>query len=171
MLCLPGPALPCPAGIFQVADRSWDAYGNVTDTYYSAPVPQATCDTATANLTTHLASYNATIISLLASQRLGDLRTTGKFATRIAVTASLRAFLTANYPELVSALFIQPRGADASDPAAATLDALTSLFVESRLYLLTGAPANLALYRRRLLGVSGVMPNDVTSEARCCSHY
>jgi hypothetical protein len=81
-------------------------------------------------------------------------RTTGKFAQRLGVAASLRAFLSASYPELVPGIFTNARGADASDPAAASLDALVNLFVEGRQYVLTGAPANLALYRRRLVGVS-----------------
>jgi len=93
-------------------------------------------------------------MSLLVNQRLGNLRDTGKFAVRASVASALRTFLSANYPELVAAIYINPQGADPSVPAAATLDALMALFVESRLYLVTGAPANLALYRRRLLQVN-----------------
>lgn len=142
------------SGVAQLAEPSWDAQGNVTFTLSPAgAIPAAVCDTAAANLTAHLASYNSTVISLLANQRLGDLRTTGKFAQRWGVAAALRAFLVATYPELVASVFVTPRGADASDVAAATLDTLVALFVEGRQFLLTGAPANLALYRRRLTGV------------------
>lgn len=67
------------------------------------------------------------------------------------MAASLRAFLSTYYPELVDAIYVQPTGADAlADVVSASLDTLTNLFVESELYLLTGAPASLALYRRRL---------------------
>jgi hypothetical protein len=117
------------------------------------PVPQPFCDTAAANLTTHLNSYNSTILSLLVSQRLGDLRSTGKFAQRYSIANSLRSFLANNHPELVAPIYISATGADASDPAAASLDALMNLFVESSTYLITGAPASLALYRRRLTQV------------------
>jgi hypothetical protein len=84
---------------------------------------------------------------------LRDLRTTGKFAQRYSVANSLRTFLANNHPELVSPIYIDATGADASDAAAASLDALSNLFVESSVYLVTDAPASLALYRRRLTGV------------------
>lgn len=143
------------SGVDALAKPAWDAQGNVSYTVSPAgAVPAAVCDAAAANLTAHLAAYNSTVISLLANQRLGDLRTTGKFAQRGSVAAALRAFLAASYPELVGAIFVAPRGADASDVAAATVETLVALFVEGRQFLLTGAPANLALYRRRLTGVS-----------------
>lgn len=142
-----------PAGVTQLGDRTFDIDGNATYSYNVDPVPQPFCDAAAANLTAHLNSYNSTILSLLASQRLGDLHTTGKFAQRYSVANSLRSFLADNYPELVSPIYIDATGADASVAAAASLDALSNLFVESSLYLVTGAPANLALYRRRLTGV------------------
>lgn len=106
-----------------------------------------------ANLTAHLNSYNIIILSLLSSQRLGDLRTTGKFAQRLRVASNIRSFLSSKYPELVAAVFVNPTGADASDPATASLDALANLFVEGNQFVVTGAPADLALYRRRLTGV------------------
>lgn len=145
--------LPSVTGITQLGDRSTDIDGNITYSYSLAPIPQALCDAAAANMAKHLGSYNSTILSLLASQRLGDLKTTGKFALRGSVAGGLRAFLLSRYPELVSAVYVDPRGADPSEPAAATLDALTSLFVDSQQHLVTGAPASLALYRRRLVGV------------------
>lgn len=140
-------------GVALYGDRSWDIDGNVTYSYAALP-SAAQCSTAATNLTAHLASYNSTILNLLASQRLGDLRTTGKFAQRLNVANTMRGFLNSVYPELVRAIYIDSTGADPSDPAAASLDALTSLFVDSSLHLVTGAPASLALYRRRLTGVS-----------------
>jgi len=144
----------CCAGITQLGSRSVDIDGNVTYSYSTSPIPQAQCDAAAANMIKHLNSYNSTILNMLASQRLGDLKTTGKFAQRGSVASTLRTFLANQYPELVGGIYVDPKGADASDTAGATLDALTSLFVESSLYLVTGAPASLALYRRRLTGVS-----------------
>lgn len=144
----------CCAGITQLGSRSTDIDGNVTFSYSTSPIPQAQCDAAAANMIKHLNSYNSTILNMLASQRLGDLKTTGKFAQRGTVASTLRTFLANRYPELVTGIYVDPKGADASDTAGATLDALTSLFVESSLYLVTGAPASLALYRRRLTGVS-----------------
>jgi hypothetical protein len=146
--------------VTQYGDRTWDIDGNVTYSYTATP-SAAQCTTAATNLTAHVASYNSTILSLLASQRLGDLRTTGKFAQRLSVANTMRTFLNNNYPELVRAIYVDSTGADASDPAAASLDALTSLFVDSSLHLVTGAPASLALYRRRLTGVS----------VGCCLQY
>lgn len=141
------------AAVTQYGDRTWDIDGNITYSYTATP-SAAQCTTAATNLTAHVASYNSTILSLLASQRLGDLRTTGKFAQRLSVANTMRASLNNNYPELVRAIYVDSTGADASDPAAASLDALTSLFVDSSMHLVTGAPASLALYRRRLTGVS-----------------
>lgn len=139
-------------GIALYGDRTWDIDGNVTYTYAATPTA-AQCTTATTNLTAHLSSYNSTILSLLSSQRLGDLRTTGKFAQRLGVANAMRTFLNSRYPEVVPAIYTAT-GADPAQPAAASLDALTSLFVDSREHLVSGAPANLALYRRRLTGVS-----------------
>lgn len=61
------------AGTSQLGEAAWDAQGNVTYAYSATP-SQATCDTALANLTMHVASYNRTVLGLLANQRLGDLR-------------------------------------------------------------------------------------------------
>lgn len=133
--------------------RNYDSFGNATYTYSTTPA-QSDCDAAITNLTSHRSSYNSTVMSLLVNQRLGNLRDTGKFAVRASVATTLRTFLTARYPELVAAIYINPQGADPAATAAATLDALMALYIESRLYLLTGAPANLALYRRRLLQVN-----------------
>jgi len=132
--------------------RTYDSLGNATYSYSASPA-QSDCEAAVANLTAHRSSYNSTVMSLLVNQRLGNLRDTGKFAVRASVATALRTFLSARYPELVAAIYINPQGADPAVPAAATLDILMALFVESRLYLVTGAPANLALYRRRLLQV------------------
>lgn len=142
----------CSAGVIQLGERAWDIDGNATYSYSLSP-SQAECDTAVTNLTAHLNSYNSTILSLLSSQRLGDLRTTGKFAQRLKVASNIRRFLSSKYSELVAAVFVDSTGADASDPATASLDALANLFVESNQFVVTGAPANLALYRRRLTGV------------------
>jgi hypothetical protein len=142
----------CAADVTQLGDRAWDIDGNATYSYSMSP-SQAECDATVANLTSHLSSYNSTILSLLSSQRLGDLRTTGKFAQRLRVANNIRRFLSSKYPELVAAVFVNPTGADTSDPVSASLDALANLFVESSQFVVTGAPANLALYRRRLTGV------------------
>lgn len=147
------------AGISQLGDRTYDAYGNATITYTATPAAdpvafQALCDKALTNLTNHKASFNSTVQKYLIVQRLGNLRDTGKFAVRYNTANALKAFLTNNYPELVSLIYTQPKGADPYVPSAATLTALMNLYVESDTYLLTGAPAHLALYRRRLNLVS-----------------
>ena len=68
---------------------------------------------------------------------------------------TLRKYLADNLPELVTPIYITPTGVDAlKNPQDARLDALASLFVESDQYLVTGAPAHLALFRRRLTQVS-----------------
>jgi hypothetical protein len=133
--------------------RTYDAQGNATISYTTTPTVQE-CADATANLTAHKASYNATLIKYLVVQRLGNLRDTGKFGVRYSVQATLRTFLNRQYPELVTGIFVEPKGADAHAAAAATVSALANLYVESDLWLVAGAPANLALYRRRLNQVS-----------------
>ncbi len=106
---------------------------------------------AATNLTAHRASLNATLIKLLVTQRLGNLRDTGKYGARAAVLASLRANMAESLPELLAGVFVEPRGADAlSAPDAARVDALAALYVESEEFLVAGAPAHLALFRRRL---------------------
>jgi hypothetical protein len=129
--------------------RTYDADGNATVASTTTPTVQQ-CADAAANLTAHKATYNATLIKYLVVQRLGNLRDTGKFGVRYSVQDTLRSFMSSKYPELVSGVFVEPRGADAHAPAAATVSALMNLYVESDEYLVAGAPAHLALYRRRL---------------------
>eukprot|EP00883_Tetradesmus_obliquus_P001212 jgi/Sobl393_1/11292/SZX78320.1 len=136
-------------GVTSMGLRTYDADGNATITFTSTPSVQD-CADATANLTAHRASYNATVIKYLVVQRLGNLRDTGKYGVRYSVQDTLRSFLSKKYPELVSGIFVEPKGADAHVAAAATVSALANLYVESDLYLVAGAPAHLALYRRRL---------------------
>ncbi|WIA39913.1 hypothetical protein OEZ86_013355 [Tetradesmus obliquus] len=136
-------------GVTSMGLRTYDADGNATITFTSTPSVQD-CADATANLTAHRASYNATLIKYLVVQRLGNLRDTGKYGVRYSVLDTQRSFLSKKYPELVSGIFVEPKGADAHVAAAATVSALANLYVESDLYLVAGAPAHLALYRRRL---------------------
>lgn len=150
--CLCLVLLLCTPGVTVLGDRTYDAQGNASYSY-GAPTEQL-CATALSNLTNHKASYTNTLLKYLVVQRLGNLRDTGKYAVRNTVATSLRTFLANNYPELVSGIYLDPKGADPHVPSAATLSALMNLFVESDLYLVTGAPANLALYRRRLTLVS-----------------
>lgn len=145
-----------------MGDRTYDIDGNATITYITtapadAAALEALCDTALTNLTAHRASYNSTVLKYLVVQRLGNLRDTGKFAVRYKTADTLKGFLNQKYPELVKLIYTDPRGADPHSPGPATLAALMNLYVESDLYLLTGAPAHLALYRRRLNLVS-LMP-------------
>jgi hypothetical protein len=137
------------SGVTSMGLRTYDAQGNATITLTSTPTVQD-CTDAAANLTAHKASYNATLIKYLVVQRLGNLRDTGKFGVRYSVQDTLHTFLSKQYPELVSGIFVEPKGADAHVAAAATVSALANLYVESDLYLVAGAPAHLALYRRRL---------------------
>lgn len=144
-----------PSGISVLNDKTFDVYGNVTITPYtlgdaSLTGFNATCDKAFTNLTTHKASFNSTVQKYLIVQRLGNLKDTGKFGVRYNTASGLKTFLNNNYPELVDLIYTNPTGADPHTPAAASLTALMNLYVESDLYLLTGAPAHLALYRRRL---------------------
>lgn len=53
--------------------------------------------------------------SLLVSQRLGNMATTGKIANRTAVVNTLRTFLAALRPELVAPVFTAPKGGDAQN--------------------------------------------------------
>jgi len=79
-------------------------------------------------------------------------RDTGKGSNRTAVFSAMNAYLSKALPEMVDPIYNTPAGTDAlGSPAQATLSALATLFVESPAYLVTGSPANLALYRRRLL--------------------
>lgn len=80
----------------ELGERTYDIDGNATYSYSLAP-SAAQCDAAAANLTAHLNSYNSTVLSLLASQRLGDLRTTGKFGQRISLANTMRGFLNNRY--------------------------------------------------------------------------
>lgn len=83
------------------------------------------------------------------------------------VTAALRAYVAANLPELLDPIFNDPKGADPeNNPQAATLASLVNLYVESPAYVLTGAPANLALYRRRLVLDAGVTILDYNKRAQ-----
>jgi hypothetical protein len=147
--------------------RTYDAKGNATITSTTTPTVQE-CADAAANLTAHKASYNATLIKYLVVQRLGNLRDTGKFGVRYSVQDTLRSFMSSKYPELVSGVFVEPRGADAHAAAAATVSALMNLYVESDLYLVAGAPAHLALYRRRLNQVSAPLAAVLHAHV-CCT--
>ncbi|KAI8467677.1 MAG: hypothetical protein J3K34DRAFT_480735 [Monoraphidium minutum] len=143
-------------GITQLSDRAWHANG--TNTVTTPPTIDATiCATAAANLTAHRNAFNATLLSWLVTQRLGNLATTGKIANRTAVIAALRAALDDNHPELVAPVFTAPKGNDAlGAPADATLPALAALFVDAPSFLASGPPAYLSLFRRRLTQDEGV---------------
>ncbi len=58
-----------------VQDRTWDTMGNSTAVVPADATEQATfCTTALANFTTHYNAFNATLLSYLVGQRLGNLR-------------------------------------------------------------------------------------------------
>ncbi|GBF96992.1 polycystin cation channel family [Raphidocelis subcapitata] len=142
------------AGVTQFSQRAWTINGTVLS---STPYPDAAaCAEALSNLTTHRTAFNATLLGWLVSQRLGNQATTGKIANRTAAVSVLRAFLASNYPELVAPVFTAPKGADAlGDPGAATLAALTNLYVDAPSFAAAGPPAHLALFRRRLMSDPG----------------
>jgi hypothetical protein len=102
---LEGTLLLGAAGVTELGERTYDIDGNATYSYSLTP-SAAQCDTAAANLTAHLNSYNSTVLSLLTSQRLGDLRTTGKFGQRLVVENSMRGFLNSRYDKRLFAASI-----------------------------------------------------------------
>lgn len=143
------------AGSEKLRDRTYDSQGNATIDYSHNLT--TSCATALANLTTHYQAINNTLLSLLLNQRLGNLADTGKFAVRTTSMANYQKFLAKNFPELVAGIYTNPTGNDAQNDAYnATLAALANLYVESPAYLIPGAPANLALSRRRLLYDAGM---------------
>lgn len=138
-------------GVGVLSRRVW--YENGTSEIVTPPaVPDAAaCSEAAANLTTHRAALNSTLLSWLVGQRLGNQVTTGKVANRTATIEALRASMAARQPELLAPVFTAPKGADAGgDPAAATLASLVALYVDAPSFVAGGAPAHLALFRRRL---------------------
>ena len=141
---------PACAGVTALSRRAW--YDNGTYDIVTPPAPDAAaCTEALANLTTHRAAVNATLLGWLVTQRLGNQATTGKIAARAATVERLKASLAARQPELAAPVFTAPKGADAAgDPEGATLAALAALYVDAPSLVAGGPPAHLALFRRRL---------------------
>jgi hypothetical protein len=99
----------------------------------------ATCAQALADLEAFRNGVNASVLALVVNQRLGNLKDTGKSGVRLQAINTLKAYLQANYPELVDPVFTAPTGVDPiNNPLEAKIDALASLFVESDQYLITG---------------------------------
>lgn len=118
-------------------ERTFDVNRNPT---ISAPANlAATCAQALADLEAFRNGVNASVLALVVNQRLGNLKDTGKSGVRLQAINTLKAYLQANYPELVDPVFTAPTGVDPiNNPLEAKIDALASLFVESDQYLITG---------------------------------
>ncbi|GIL44962.1 hypothetical protein Vafri_2402 [Volvox africanus] len=89
---------------------------------------------------------------LLIDRRLGDQKTTGKIAARNNVSATLRNFIQAYYPELYAPVFTDPSGTvPLQDPVSARLDYLMPVYVDSTV---SPQPAALNLSRRIVYSTS-----------------